>query len=116
MIVGIIERVKEYVKLKVEQIKLQLVGHMARLMSQLIVVGLLITLVLFMILFLSFAASALINELLESNYLGFLIIGAVYFLGVVVLLLLAKSGRIQEWIETAILNASEKINQEEEDE
>lgn len=116
MIVGLIERIKEYVKLKVEQIKLHLVGHMARLMSQLIVVGLLIALALFMFFFLSFALASLLNDLLESNYFGHLIVAGGYFIAIVILIILAKTGHIQEWIETAILNASDKLNQEEEEE
>jgi hypothetical protein len=113
MIVALIERIKEYVKLKIEQIKLELVGHVARLMSQLIVVGLLITLGLFLVFFLSFALGAFLNEVLESNYFGFLIMAAAYFLGFIALILLAKSGRIQGWIETAIIKASDQLEEDE---
>lgn len=116
MIAGLIERIKEYIKLKIEQIKLELVGHVARLMSQLIVFFLLVILGLFMVMFLSFALGALLNELLESNYLGYLIIASFYLLGILILTLLAKSGKIQGWLESAILNASNKIQEEEEDE
>jgi Fe2+ transport system protein B len=113
MIAGLIERIKEYVKLKIEQIKLELVGHVARLMSHLIVVMLLIIFGLFMVFFLSFAVGALLNELMESSYLGFLIMAGAYFLGFVILVMLAKSGRIQGWIETAIIKASDQIEEDE---
>ena len=116
MIAGLIERIKEYIKLKIEQIKLEMVGHVARLMSHLIVVFLLIVLGLFMILFLSFALGALLNEVLESNYLGYLIIAGLYLLAVLILAFLSKSGKAQEWIESAIINASNKLQEEEENE
>ena len=110
---GLIGRITEYVKLKIQQIKLELVGHIARLMSQLLVVLFLVVLALFMILFLSFAASAFLNELLESNYLGYLIVAGLYFIAFLIIGMLAKSGRIQGWIEEAILRASDQIETEE---
>ena len=116
MIAGLIERIKEYIKLKIEQIKLEMVGHVARLMSQVIVLFLLVILGLFTLLFLSFALGALLNELLESNYLGFLIIAGIYLIAVLILASLSKSGKVQGWIESAIINASNKLQDEEENE
>lgn len=110
---SLIGRITEYVKLKIQQIKLELVGHIARLMSQLIVMMLLVLLGLFMILFLSFAAGAFLNEILESSFLGYLIVAGGYFIALLTVGLLAKSGRIQGWLEEAILRASDQIETEE---
>jgi hypothetical protein len=113
MLGGLIGRITEYVKLKVQQIKLELVGHLARLMSQILVMLFLVILGLFMMLFLSFATGAYLNEILESNYLGYLIVAGAYFVAFFIIGVLAKSGRIQSWLEAAILRASDQIESEE---
>ncbi len=113
MLGGLVSRITEYVKLKVQQIKLELVGHLARLMSQILVMLFLAMLGLFMVLFLSFAVGAYLNEVLESNYLGYLIVAGGYFIAFFIIGMLAKSGRIQAWLEEAILRASDQIESEE---
>jgi len=113
MIGGLVGRITEYVKLKIQQIKLELVGHMARLISQLLVMFFLVLLGLFMVFFLSFALGAFLNEVLASNYMGYLIVAGFYFISFFIVGMLAKSGRIQGWLEAAILRASDQIETEE---
>lgn len=100
--------------MKVQQIKLELVGHMAKLMGHVLVVVMLAFLGLFFVLFLSFALGALLNELLQSAYWGYFIVAGAYFLVFIIIALLAKSGHIQRWIEAAILKASDQIETEDE--
>lgn len=109
----VVDRITEYLKIKGQQIKLEIVSRSARLLSHVIVVGLLTVLGLFFLFFTSFGFSVLLNELFESAYLGYLIVAGVYFLVILLIAILGRAGVIQRWIETVIINA---IDQMEEDE
>ncbi|MCP4459733.1 MAG: phage holin family protein [Cytophagales bacterium] len=113
MFSALINRITEYIKLKSQQIKLEIISHSARLLSHVIVVGFLGVLGLFMILLLSVGLSAYFNEVFESVYLGYLIVAGGYFLLILIIAIMAKTGVIQNWIEATILKA---IDQREESE
>ncbi len=114
MLSGVINRLTEYVKLKAEQVKLEVMARMASVLSQVLVFSMIAFLGLFLIFFLSFALGSYLNEILDSQYLGHLIIAGAYFLVLVIIGLFAKTGKIQGWIETLILKAGE--NEEIDDE
>ena len=113
MLSTLVNRITEYIKVKGQQIKLEVISHVSRLLSHVLVVGFLILLGLFLIFFLSFGLSAYLNEILESSFLGYFVIGAVYLLALIVIGLLARTGRIQRWIEALILKASDELREDE---
>ncbi len=113
MLSALINRITEYVKIKGQQIKLEIIGHVAKLLGHVLVVSFIAILGLFLILFLSFAVGAYLNELFESTYLGYLAVAGGYFLVVIIIALLARTGRIQKWIETLILSASDELEEDE---
>ncbi len=115
MLTALINRLTEYFKIKAEQIKLQVIGHVAKLLSHVIVFSLLAILGLFLVFFVSFAMGSLLNEIFESNYLGHLTIAGVYFLLILIIALLSKTGRIQDWLEQAILKMSDHIEEDEDE-
>ncbi len=115
MLGGIIERVNDYFKLKAEQIKLEVMARVARLLGHVAVLAAIAFLSLFTVLFLSFALANYLNELLESSHLGYLILGGFYFLIMIIIALLAKRGTIQGWIEKMILAADNELNEEEDE-
>lgn len=115
MLTALINRLTEYLKIKAEQIKLQVIGHVAKLMSHVIVLSLLVFLGLFFFFFLSFAFGSFLNEVFESSYLGHLCVGGIYFLLILLIGILAKTGRIQAWLEILILKISDQIEDEEDE-
>lgn len=115
MLSGVINRLTEYVKLKAEQVKLEVMARMASVLSQVLVFSLMAFLGLFLIFFLSFALGSYLNELMSSQYLGHLIVAGAYFIVLLIIGLLAKTGKIQNWLETIILKAGE-TEEDDEDE
>ncbi|MEQ9229358.1 MAG: hypothetical protein RIF46_01660 [Cyclobacteriaceae bacterium] len=115
MLTALINRLTEYLKIKAEQIKLQVIGHVAKLLSHVIVFSLLAFLGLFLVFFVSFAMGSLLNEVFASSYLGHLTIAGVYFLLILILALLSKTGRVQGWLEQLILKVSDQIEEDEDE-
>ena len=88
LISNIIDKITELVKLKLDQVKIEVKGQVAVLLSRLIIIfaiGLLFTFALF---FLGMATALFINNWWDSHYLGFLVVGAIA-LGLCVLLYMA---------------------------
>jgi Zn-dependent protease with chaperone function len=110
---GIFQPIKEYIQIKLEQIKLKVIAQVSKLMSHVIVALLFAFLGLFILLFLSFALAAFLNTLFASPYLGFLLVGAFYFLLLLVVLVLAKNGKIRIWIENSIYESSQNLEEDE---
>ena len=108
-----ISKLKEYVDVKTEQIKLLVLARMASVLSNVISLSIVLLFSFFMIFFVSFALANLFNEIFESTYLGYLLISAGYLLVIILVLILMKSGIIQGWIESAVLRATEKEDNEE---
>ena len=115
MLQGIIDRLQEYFRVKTELIKLEVMARVAKLLSHVIVFAALGFFGLFMFFFFSFAFGAFLNETLQSQYLGHLIIGGIYLLIFVILGLLARSGAIQNMLESLIIKLNEKIQKEEDE-
>jgi hypothetical protein len=113
MLSKLINRITEYIKVKGQQIKLEVISHMSKLLSHVLVVSFLVLLGLFLILFLSFGLSAYLNEVLESTFLGYFVTGGIYLFVLIVIALLAKAGKVQRWIEKMILKASDEIEDDE---
>ena len=113
MLSTLINRISEYIKVKGQQIKLEVISHVSKLLSHVLVFSFLALLGLFLILFLSFGLSAYLNEALGSAYLGYFVTGGIYLLVLIIIALLAKAGKIQLWIEKLILKASEEIEDNE---
>lgn len=113
MLATLINKISEYIKVKGQQIKLEVISHMSKLLSHVLVVSFLCLLGLFLVLFLSFGLSAYLNEVLESTFLGYFVTGGIYLLVLIIIALLAKAGKIQQWIEKLILKASEEIEDNE---
>lgn len=113
MIQGIFDKIGSYLKIKVQQIKLDLIAHVSKLLSHVIALLLLSLFGFFLLFFLSFTLGVFLNEVLCSPYYGFLIVAGIYFILFFILALLAKSGRIQQWIENLIVKASDNLEEDE---
>ena len=113
MLSTLINKISEYIKVKGQQIKLEVISHVSRLLSHVLVVSFLTILGLFLILFLSFGLSAYLNEILVSTFLGYFVTGGIYFLVLIIIGLLARAGKIQRWIEALIMKASDELEEDE---
>jgi len=105
-IADLIDKIKEYIELKAEQLKLQAVPHFSRFVSGLIAVSLLAMLGILLMFFLSLALANFFNELMVSSYIGYLFLAGFYLLLILVVLVLVKTGKVQGWVEQLILKAS----------
>ncbi len=108
----IVEKITEYIQIKTELIKLKVIGHVSRVLSNVIAIALIGVIAFFFFFFLSFSLGSYLNSLLESEFLGHLIVAGFYLLLIIIIFLLVKTGKIQSWLENLIL----KIAEQEEDE
>ncbi len=102
-----IDNIIEFVEIKIEQIKLKIITRVARMLSGIIALSINILFALFFLFFLSFALAEIINKVLESSYLGFLIIAGAYLLVIILVFILMKNKKLQHWIETLIVKLEE---------
>ncbi|GAB4232038.1 MAG: hypothetical protein Tsb0034_04670 [Ekhidna sp.] len=109
----ILTNITEYIEIKTEQIKLRLIGKIAKLFSGLISLTVIFGLGMFFLLFFSFASANLINHHLDSVHLGYWIVGSFYFLMMAIVFLLVKTKRLQGWLEDLIVKLSEKEDEKE---
>lgn len=104
----VINNITEYIEIKTEQLKLRIVTKLAKMLSGVISLSFLMATGLFFMFFLSFAVGFLLNDVLESTYLGFFIIAGFYLLIIILILILVKTKKIQGWFEQIIIKAAEK--------
>ncbi|MEM6736556.1 MAG: phage holin family protein [Bacteroidota bacterium] len=107
-----IDKIIQYVELKGEQLKLKAIINIAKALSGAISLTFALVVTFFFLFFLSFAFAHLINEYLNSSYLGFFIISAFYLVIVIIVLILVKRKVIQRWFESLILKIAEGARDE----
>ena len=111
----VIDNVIEFVEVKTEQIKLKIIARVAKMLSGVIAISVSLLFGFFFLFFLSYAFAEMLNDILESSYLGFLLIAGVYLLVIVITILLVKSRKLQRWIENFIVKLEEARHEQEED-
>ena len=109
----IVEKLTEYVQVKTELLKLKIISVVARVLGNIITFFLVASIGLFFILFLSIGIGALLNEVFESAYLGYLSVAGFYLLLIFIIMVLSKSGKIQSLFENLILKMSEQEDESE---
>ncbi|WKN40527.1 phage holin family protein [Tunicatimonas pelagia] len=80
-----------YIRVEVERMKANAQEKMTEVISKLIILAAIALLALFVLVFLSITAGLLINDALNSAYLGFLIVTGFYALVLTILLLVKDS-------------------------
>lgn len=116
MLSEVIRSIREYLRLKAEQIKLEVMARTAKIMSHLIVFSMMIFMGLFLVFFLSFAFGTYLNVVFDNPYAGHLSVAGVYLLGLIIIGILAKTGRIQRMFETLIIRMNDQLDMDEEEE
>jgi len=87
-----IKNVTGFVSAQIELIKLEIKENMASVMSKLLFVSMVLIILLLIIVFASICLAYYLNQIMDSQYGGFLILSGFYF--VVLISLLIVDGRI----------------------
>jgi len=108
------EAIYEYVRVKIELFKLDLTEHLSNILAQLIAYVVILLLAGLVVTFLSMGVANLINERMESNYLGQLVVALFYLLILLLTLFYLRSGKLKKFFESklkeAVVDKSEKEN------
>ena len=108
----IVERITQYIQVKTEQVKLKIIGTIARVLANIIAMAVIAVMGFFFVLFISYAAASYLNALLGSVFLGHLLVAAFYLILIIVIVLLTKTRKIQGWFENLILTIADQDEQE----
>ena len=108
MIGKLVNNLTEYIEVKTEQIKLKLIGRVAKLFANLIVLSTLALLAFFMMFFISFALANMLNDYYQNTYIGYWIIASFYLVLMVFIFILLKTKSLQRFFEKVILKMAEK--------
>ncbi len=106
----LLDKLTEYIRLKGEKIKLDIIAQMSKLLAHVLAFMFLGIIAFFLFVFLSLAAGAYLNELLQSEYYGYLIVAGVYLILLIAIFLLLRTNKIQNWLESVFINISENID------
>ncbi|REE05853.1 phage holin family protein [Marinoscillum furvescens] len=107
---NLVDKLSEYIRIKGEKLKLDIIAQVSRLLAHFVAFMTLAIIGLFLLVFLSLALSSYLNYLLDSPHYGYLIVSGFYLVVFVVILLLLRSNRIQQWLEVLFVNLSENIS------
>ena len=105
---SLIDKIISLIKLKGDQVKLELISKFSKLLAILILFFTLAILSLLMLILLSLGIAGIFNEFLMSTYLGYFIASAFFFFMVIIIVWMARSGKLQNWVEGVIIESSYK--------
>lgn len=108
----ILALVTDYVQVKSDQLKLRIFSVLSKLFALLISFSIIVGFGFFVLLFLNFYLSNLINNWLESTFYGYLIIAGFYIILLVIALILIKKEALQNIIDKIIIQILEKDEEE----
>ncbi len=109
----IVEKITQYIQIKTEQLKLRVISHISRIMAHILVFMFLLVIGVFLVFFLSMSLATYLNEVLASQFLGYLIVAGCYLLLMIIIFLLMRSGKVQGWFEQLLLNIAESEDEQE---
>lgn len=98
----IIQTVKSMVETKIELIKLEIQEEFSSIVSRLIILFLVGAVAFLGVLFLSLSSAFYLNQLLNSPFLGFLFLGGLYGIVILLLILSKDSKNFQYQIQKSI--------------
>tara|TARA_B110000858_G_scaffold188774_1_gene234741 strand:- start:1040 stop:1384 length:345 start_codon:yes stop_codon:yes gene_type:complete len=109
---SLIDKIISLIKIKGDQVKLELISKFSTFLALSILFFTLVILSLLMLIFLSLGIAVIFNEFLMSAYWGYFIASAFFFLMIIMVVWMIRSGKIQNWLEEAIIESSYKKNHE----
>lgn len=105
------EALSDYIKIRTALLKLELKEYTSDLIAKLIAYIIILVVASIVIFFISLGLAFLANQLLDSTYLGFIIVALFYSIILVGVLVLLRSGKLKKIIEDSMLN--EQIDKDE---
>lgn len=111
----LVETVSNYVKVRIDLLKVDLIERISGLAALIITFLIIFMLGLFLMAFASLTLGSFLNEVMDSNYLGFLIITFFYIILLVIVIFILRSGKLQGFLETIVaesMQTSEENEQE----
>ncbi len=108
----LIENLTGFIKVKIELLKLDILEEISKGIASLFSLVVLLVLGLFVLAFGSLTLAVIINGHYQSPYLGYLIITGFYSILLIVVLILAKTGALTDFIEEKFVNKSKEIIEE----
>lgn len=111
----LIDKTKEYVKVRADIIKLTAAEKTSKAVAAIVVGSILLICSLFALLFLSFFAGFYISEKMDNSYYGFLVV-ALFYIIIGLIVFFTKSGMIEKPIINKVLKSFFKPNTDENNE
>ncbi|MEM6642436.1 MAG: phage holin family protein [Bacteroidota bacterium] len=108
-----IDKIQEYIEVKFEFLKYKILVHTSKTLAGIITLSILILFGFFLLFFLSFAIAIVLNESMDSAYLGYFIVCGFYLAVVLLVLLLFRRGTIQKLFENVIIAIAKEQDGEE---
>jgi hypothetical protein len=105
---SLIDKIISLIKIKGDQVKLELISKFSTFLALSILFFTLVILSLLMLIFLFLGIAVIFNEFLMSAYWGYFIASAFFFLMIIMVVWMIRSGKIQNWLEEAIIESSYK--------
>ena len=110
----LVNNISKFIELKLELYELKFKEQLVVIISSFATLALIISFGLFMMLFASLALSFYLNGVLESGFLGFVIVGLIYLL-ICIILVVFKDKIITNHLFQALFSDSLTINDDEQD-
>lgn len=101
----LIDAVSEYVRIKIELVKLNMIEELSGVLAQLIALFLILSVFMFFLFFGSITLSAFLNTLWNSAYLGYGAVTAFYLVVLLFFVYLLQSGKLKDAVEAQIAKA-----------
>lgn len=106
------EALSDYLKVKLELFKIDMTEHLSQVLAQVIAYMVILLIASLVTLFVSMGLGFLINQQLDSNYLGFFIVAGAYLLVLLLVFYLLKSGKLKGFFEEKMMETIEQKNKE----
>lgn len=110
----IAQTIKEIVETRIDLIKEEIKGESVSVLSKIVLVVIMVSLFVLFILFLSFSLALYLAQVTGSPYLGFLIVGLIFLLILLLMVLGKDSLGIQSSMENVLNKAISKRNENKE--
>lgn len=104
LITNLIDKITELVKLKLDQVKIEVKGQVAVVISKLVIILTIAILFSFMLLFFGLGFAFFLNTFFPGDYWGFFAVGAMALLAAIFLIYKARSESFADMIKSRLLD------------
>ena len=102
------ETISEYVKIKIELLKLDITEHISKILAQVIAYLIIFILALFVFGYASIALANYLNTIFQNDIGGYLVLSGFFLLLLFIVLYFLKSGKLKAFLEAKIVIGKEE--------